>query len=455
MQKFLHILAFGVSAFIAYCLVVLQTFPILHDFPEWMYQGWIFSALLSGDEPAVAQSFGLVGYPVPNSISQFGIGLLNYGFSPVVAGKVWLGAYLVFASALWFVVSRHNNNRHDGALHLLLTMLITLGPGFWNGYINYQLGLLLFALYLYATVFRGVSSRLWLFVFSLLIFFSHAIVFAVFLLFHVLSVVFAWNKRRWIDFVALAPSVLLLIWYSMFKLASSDAYSSQALGLVKFVQYKAYTMAKQGPFHNFIGHDGQSLLEGRDVLYQFGFAVNFFVALVLVLWFVSLGRALLRGETKTQVRFDIGRFHWPVILSLFILATGFLLGGKNLFGLVNPGERLLIVALVMALMFYRPPLSALNTLTAASAIFSVYLMMATFNITKQPLESYSVARSADTSNLQQYVGDIYANSRHKYFNHRLYIYADRGIELTRDKPLLLPLDLATSVVINRTYTGIE
>ena len=114
MQKLLHILSFTVTAFIGYCLLVLQSFPILHDFPEWMYQSWIFSKLLSGSDTAIVQGFELVLHPVPNSISQVGMGLLNFVVNPVVAGKIWLGFYLGFAASLWFMVSRHKAVAYDG-----------------------------------------------------------------------------------------------------------------------------------------------------------------------------------------------------------------------------------------------------------------------------------------------------------------------------------------------------
>ncbi len=449
MQKLLHTLSFTVTAFIGYCLLVLQSFPILHDFPEWMYQGWIFSKLISGSEAEIVRSFELVPYPVPNSISQFAMGLLNFAVSPVVAGKIWLGLYLAFAASLWFMVSRHKAVAYDGALNLLLTMLITLGPGFWNGYINYQLGLLFFALYIYLTLLCGIKSRLCLFFFSLLLFFSHAAVFAVFLIFNGLTIAFAADKRRWPELTALLPSVLLLVWYTVIKLTSGEAFAVQGMNIIQWIQYKAYTLAKQGPFHNFILHDGKSFLEDLNLFYQSGFAANFLVVLCIVLWFCCLAWALITGKLNNWYRFKESGSHWPVTLCVMAVLLAFFLGGQNSFGVVNPGERFLIVGLLLVLMLYRPPAVVAAGLTAVCAVFSIYLMVATLSLSGKSLESYSVAKSADTQDLQTYVGDIYANTRHKWFNHRLYIYADRGIELSREDPSLLPIDLATSIVNNR------
>lgn len=448
MQKFLHLLALSIPAAIGYCLLVLQPYPILHDLPEWMYQGWLFRALLSGDA-AVAANFELVAYPVPNSISQVGMGLLNFVLPPVLAGKVWLGLYLIAASVLWLFICRRLQAGAGGIMHLLLTVLITLGPGFWNGYINFQIGLLLFALYLFLTVTGRLQNSVWLFIFSLLIFFSHAAVFAVFVLVNLLFFIFSVRRRYGVDSAALLPSLLLLAWYAVNKLSGAEGYVSQAMGASKWVQYKAYTLAKQGPFHNFIQHDGKSSLESFDLLYQLGFLVNFVVAVFFIAWFAGLCFALIRGQLPSLFRADNSRLLWPVTLCIGVVLLGFLLGGSNSFGVVNPGERLLIVGLLMALLFYRPPCLVSGGLTICCIVFSFYTIVATYSLSRDPLEAYSVARSAGSEDLQQYVGDIYANSRHKHFNHRLYIYADRGIELTHDVPALLPVDLETSVVKNR------
>jgi len=44
------------------------------------------------------------------------------------------------------------------------------------------------------------------------------------------------------------------------------------------------------------------------------------------------------------------------------------------------------------------------------------------------------------------VEDIYKNSRHKYFNHRLFIYANLGSYLLEPDGPLPPIDHETSVI---------
>ena len=451
MQKILHSLAFAITGSVAFCMLFLQVFPILHDYPEWMYQGWIFSQLLSGDNTALSERFELVTYPVPNIISQVVIGLLNFSVTPVMAGKLWLGLYFVAASALWFRVSQLRGGPAAGALHLLLTVMITLGPGFWNGYLNFQVALLLFALAVHLTVSGKRYNGYMVCGFSLLLFFSHAVVFAAFVGFSLL-VGASIHRRYWLyTMVALLPSLLLAMWYAAIRLAN-PVDDDRSMSVIEWVQYKAYTLAKQGPFHNFIGHDGKSGLEELHWLYQVGFISNFLVAILLICWFIWLCWWLIQKKLPLVFQSaNTARENWlvPVVVTIGLLLAGFLAGSQNTFGVVNIGERFLIIGMLLVLMFFRCPEPLRHSLVVICVIFSFYSLTATYLLSRKSLEIYAVERSSEISDLQQYLGNIYASTRHKHFNHRVFIYADRGVELTHDEPVLLAVDLETSVIRNR------
>ena len=453
MQKFLHILALTIVGTVAFCMLYLQVFPILHDYPEWMYQGWIFAELLGGDNAEVAGRFQLVTYPVPNSISQVAIGLLNFVVSPVMAGKLWLAFYFALSAWLWWVMSRHPSSRFDGALHLLLTDLITFGPGFWNGYINFQFGLLFFALYLYLTIWRGVRNGWVLAAFSILIFFSHAIAFGVFVVFNLICLLTLWRKQLRNGVLVLIPSLVLTAWYAIVKLHESGATDDRGFTPLQWLQYKAYTVAKQGPFHNFIGHDGKSTLEDLPVVYQVGFALNFLVALLLIGWVCWLGLKAVQRQPQLHYRFSAvsmaDKYLLPLFITIAAAVVAFLLGSQNSFGVVNIGERFLIFALLILLVLFKCPGLIRRSLVLVCAVLSFYTLGVVIAVSKDSLEIYAVERSSEINDLQQYLGDIYANTRHKHFNHRLFIYADRGVELTHETPVLLAIDLPTSVVVNR------
>ncbi len=444
MHKFIAIFTLALTLGLAACLVVIQPFPLLHDFLEWMYQGWLFNQLSTGTDEAIAVQYALVNYPVPNSLSQVAMGLLNTLVSPALAGKIWLGVYLGLATTLWVVAQRRSG---DALQQLLLTSMITFGPGFWNGYINFQFALLLFALYLLIDT-SGRQRSLWLtLLFSILLFFSHATVFLVFALYCVASILLDRSSvfsRRVIQLSCLIPSALLFGWYSIVLLSSYAAQNDTSMGLSKWVQYKAYTLAKQGPFHNFIQHNGKSLLDQFDLVYKAGFVANFAFAGLLVLWLLVLLWSLLRGRLAESLRSTVPV--WPLLITLAVCFVIYLVSGSNTLGVVNLGERFLIVALMMLLLLFKCPALLQRALSIMAGWFMLYLLGATIVLSGGKLQQYTVARSSDTAELSQYVDDIYANSRHQFFNHRLFIYADRGLELLKPEPGVLPIDLTTSVI---------
>lgn len=148
----LFVLALGVI------LLVIQPFPVLHDYPEWMYQGHIVYSLMSGENPSLNMLYEWVPVPVPNTISQLVIGLLNFTVSPVMAGQIWLAVYLLLAIVSGYLASK--DHVHAGSVFWLFTVTIAFGPGFWNGYINFQFGLLLFALFVAVGLRRSLALSL-------------------------------------------------------------------------------------------------------------------------------------------------------------------------------------------------------------------------------------------------------------------------------------------------------
>lgn len=445
MQKQLHSFSSLLVCAVAFCLLVMQPYPILHDFPEWMYQGFVVGELLAGVQSPVTEAYRLVSHPVPNSISQIAMGLLNFFVSPVLAGQIWLCLYFVLAQWLWWRTTSDICGEVKGAAYLLLTMTVTLGVGFWNGYINFQFAILLFALYVYMSRPQTRYPVFLVLIFSLLIFFSHAAVFAAFVVFVGVQCMF--GHKQWRPVAALLPSLLLLLWYMVIKIGSGLS-SGEGMTLAKWIQYKAYTVAKQGPFHNFILPDGESLLANLGWVYNLGFVMNFVLVVILAIWLCLLAWRQARMREWPDFRGKV-ELQWPVVVTGLFLFAGFLIAGQNSFGVVNLGERFLVVAIVLLLVFFRCPKPLWRVWVALAIVNGVYILVAIAMVTGYSKESYVVARSASETNLEKYVDDIYANSRHKYFNHRLFIYADRGRELSEKTPGLLEIDLATSVVVLR------
>lgn len=408
-------------------LLVLQPFPVLHDYPEWMYQGHIVWSLLS-DADRFASYFELVPAPVPNAISQVAIALLNVFVTPVAAGKIWLAVYLLLALTVAIIGTRHHHLR--GAKQLIFLVTIAFGPGFFNGYINFQFGILFFALFVVTDSQRSVAR---LILFSLLIYFSHASVFAGFVIFVVITELV--NQRRIAAFFALLPTLVLLLWYTTLKLMADVSFNVKVDSLLQWTQYKVYTLAKQGPFHNFIRPDGQSLLADLHSIYLIGFALNFIVVVLVGCWLLSIGYALLRRRD-----FFIQPNSEPATLmtTVAVLFVIYLLAGSNTFGVVNLGERFLITALMLLLLQVRMPRWQVASWAIVCTFSAIVTLSGLFSLSRTT-DSYSVDRSADSTELSNFVEEIYSNSRHKYFNHRLFIYANLGQYLLQTDPVEKPL----------------
>jgi len=321
-----------------------------------MYQGHIVYSLLSGENPSLNMLYEWVPVPVPNTISQLVIGLLNFTVSPVMAGQIWLAVYLLLAIVSGYLASK--DHVHAGSVFWLFTVTIAFGPGFWNGYINFQFGLLLFALFVAVGLRRSLA---WVFVFSVLIYFSHASVFAGFVCFVVLAELF--NQRRLTTLLALGPALVLLLWYTMTRFAEGTGKNVALESVSQWIQYKFYTLAKLGPFHNFIRPDGESLLASVHGLYMAGFAVNFVIAMLVGVWLLFIAWQMVRRTDS--------RLHYGLLFTAIVLMLAWLLAGKNSFGVVNLGERFLIVAMMLLIMQIQCPDWIRKSWVALTAVVGV------------------------------------------------------------------------------------
>ena len=81
------------------------------------------------------------------------------------------------------------------------------------------------------------------------------------------------------------PALLLVVWYLLANNAGTPDIPPQGRGgLLAFASYTLYTLAKLGPYQNFlVGHAGdftrQPLLYGAGVIIDLAFAVLFVVPL--------------------------------------------------------------------------------------------------------------------------------------------------------------------------------
>ncbi|WP_431269341.1 hypothetical protein [Dankookia sp. P2] len=236
---------------------------------------------------------------------------------------------------------------------LLLVSVFDNAP-FWNGYVNYQLALLLFAAWLLLPPARRAEAGPIL-AFGLLIFFSHAAVFAAFCI--LVGVRGLLRQRVAAAMLGLAPGLLLGLWYA---LAGTGVPAEPGAGLGSlgaFLAYKAYTVAKLGPYHNFVfATGGDEVL--RPALYWGGALVNLAYAALLA---AALGIGLWRGARSRAVSAS-------AVLAALLLLAGFLALPRVAQHVINPGERLLIPGLLALLLAVPLPSLALRPLAALGGL---------------------------------------------------------------------------------------
>jgi hypothetical protein len=211
---------------------------------------------------------------------------------------------------------------------------LVLNSGFWNGYVAYQVGLMIFILYLCQSDERR-TDPLVIFLFSVLLFFAHGLIYATFCL--TCGMYCLYNRKIWAPAVAILPSVFLLAWYVWANDVSLINKPFALSGIVQFVTYKIYTAMKAGPYQDFIFHgvgDSQRLRP----LYVLGILANLFFLIALVMCCASV--VWKEGAKEIARRAEL--------VSSFILMGIFLALPATLTGVVNPGERLLYPALILA-----------------------------------------------------------------------------------------------------------
>ena len=155
-----------------------QPMPPLQDYLEWVYQGWI-GARLALHDARVTQSFQFVRVPVPNELSQFVLGLMELVVRPVAAARVFVVGLLLGSMVICWKAAKRLSPEHFGAIFVVLFFCFFANTNFWNGYINYQLSMMLLLAFL---LMQERLNAVWVGVFGTALFFCHASTFLAFVL---------------------------------------------------------------------------------------------------------------------------------------------------------------------------------------------------------------------------------------------------------------------------------
>lgn len=340
-------------------------YPPLQDYVEWMIQGRMISDILYGAGSTCAE---IRRYPIPNSFTQLALGIANSITSTVQAGIIVLSAYVILACiAIWKFTTRYSP--HERLTCVVLAVTVFFGFPFWSGLLNFQFGLVAIAFYLCLSPAKQ-SNPVCLLIFSVFIYFSHAIPWTAFLLIASARIAEGSFKRRiWLG-LALLPSLLMAFAYVYVRDENSlDESQAAYYSAGKHLLYKIYTFTKIGPYHNWI-INGKGDHERFRALIFLGILINSAYALLVGM----LMRNALRNSSSLHARHT-------VYVSLLLIAA-FMAAPHYALGIINPGERFLYVFILVALTLQPKSPTSSSALSSLIALLSVCVVANLWFLTK-------------------------------------------------------------------------
>jgi hypothetical protein len=410
-----------------------QPMPALQDLGEWMFQGAVMLHLLDPASPFHSQ-FQWVHMPVPNMFCQLFLMAWTWAVGPFWATKVLVALYCLGAVWICARAARRFAPRDPAPLFVLLLGVAAFNACFWHGYMNFQIALLLLLLYVELTETKRPSPAMVL-GFSLLLFCCHASMLAAFVL---LVLVREWHRTdRLSIYASLLPSVGLLgvyLWQRQRRVPVG--VHTHFGGLATHLAYKAYTVLKLGPFHNFVIANGQSA-KRLPLLYDGGIALNmgFSLCLAALLW-VGI-RSLLREQRLSPSTLLL----WSAFAFLVLALPA------DLAEVVNLGERFLLLLTILMLLAIAQGQSRAESRLQAAAAWSCMLGFA-LTLAQLPAASLHGISAPEAFRYgPEKNGRAYA-ARDGLFAHRLYQNDERRIELRDHRNLVEPLVFDTGLLLN-------
>jgi hypothetical protein len=403
--------------------------PYLHDFGEWLYQSQVL--VQHWRAPEQVAGFVWAAYPVPNSLAVALLALLGLVLPGFIAGKLFLSLLLLaWYPLLWRLLDRAGWSAAARApLHALLLALLAFSHFFWTGFVSYQLGLLLLALFLVRFDHRASAAEIALF--GILLFFTHALPLLVFGL--IVGIDWLRDRSQWQRLAGLLPVLVLGIWFVLGRV--QQGFEAPLAGAVlagwgETLVYKLGFPLLLGPFKNLLSPDMSSLLDGMPWLYWGGVVAN---ALTLAGCGLLLLMALLGRTRQGMQQASVQPTWW---WSAWLLLACYALAPYNFFGLINPGGRLLIPLLLLAVLLLgrSPRVAAAVSLVrwlAPPVVGFTLLVVATYlwlMLQAGPPRQMTLERPPDqppADSVLAYNAWAYQQARYRYFNVRIFAFAER------------------------------
>jgi hypothetical protein len=332
-------LAYGylVAVLLAYSLVILTSIapPPFADYPDWVYQGVLFHSVLSGHPVA---GYALKHYPVPNSTTTVGLGLLDMVLPWRWAAKVWICFYLALTGVATWVLARSLGAK-DWRLVVALPGIVFLNLNFWYGHVSFEMGMCLVMLFI-SMLIRRVRT-LWLMLLLIVIFFTHMEACACALL---LLGIWCGVTREWKRLWAAVPAIMLTLWYGMARLLGGNTdngmLNAERYGSMAFLLYKANTYFKV------FGYVNACVLNGLSQSERIYGKTLFLLLICASLCMASVCLTLiLRSVSKTYS----DDAHKSIRIFVRFLLVISLILPQALLGTSDPGSRLLLIAVVIGM----------------------------------------------------------------------------------------------------------
>lgn len=357
------------AIFAAFSFVVLfvNHAPLLQDYPDWVYQGVLFSHTLIGQSDS---EYIFHTYPVPNSFSTVGLGLLDLLFGWQLAAKVWLVALFVLAAfSIRSLIAELGTNQ--SWIQSISPTLVLLNMTFWTGNVNFQFAVafaLLWVLQLLRTKQQRPVDIVALAGTLLLLFFCHMVICAAAAM---ILVAFVHETRRYKLLVAMIPAGLLVIWYKVGLVLQPAGIDTQLdtpvkYGTLDFAIYKANAYFKALGCVNVLDVTQKASISLR-ALGRTGFLL---MLAMYGLFGSAFGLVIVQEFWKrfqhTEPDGDRNLvFLWNAI-AVLLTVSAFL--PAYLFGVFNPGYRCLQFALAIAAFIVQSPT---NTLSKAAWVIAM------------------------------------------------------------------------------------
>ncbi|ADV81835.1 hypothetical protein [Terriglobus saanensis] len=351
------------SLFAAYILLVLfhHAVPLLGDYSIWTYEGVLFRNHLLG----LADAFHtLKHYPVPNSATTVGIGLLALVMPWQLAAKLWLCLQLAFSAFALRSIFRASNAPAD--LWFILPTATFLNLNLWWGFINFQWGIAL-AMFFAAMLLRS-PKRIWILGLMLvLLFFTHMIPFTFAAL---MLALYAYQVKRYRLLLSVVPSALLTLWYvwgRVFLAHNADAHAPMLStlgqgGYAWILAYKVNSLVKGLGFINPVDTQRSLSLSLFGKPFYLILLMATLVLAALLLWAIAQSaRASFRSDAPN-------RFLW---ITGGICGVAYLFLPGTALGVSDPGSRVLQVSLAVMLACITRPLPVLRVAKALSVLLMV------------------------------------------------------------------------------------